>query len=73
MVRSIVGRYNPEGTDPNAFAGKVHVRSLFGLCASMRVIAAFTRTCCSRVQRRRREVICISIVVQPSNWPVRLN
>jgi AraC family transcriptional activator of tynA and feaB len=33
VVRSIVGRYNPEGTDPNAFAGKVHVRSLFGLCA----------------------------------------
>ena len=33
VVRSIVGRYNPEGTDPNAFAGKVHVRSLFGLRA----------------------------------------
>ncbi len=31
VVRSIVGRYNPEGTDPNAFAGEVHVRSLFGL------------------------------------------
>ena len=33
VVRSIVGRYNPEGTDPNAFAGRVHVRSLFGLVA----------------------------------------
>jgi AraC-like DNA-binding protein len=33
VVRSIVGRYNAEGTDPNAFAGRVHVRSLFGLVA----------------------------------------
>jgi hypothetical protein len=29
----IVGRYNPEGVDPNAFAGRAHVRSLFGFCA----------------------------------------
>jgi hypothetical protein len=33
VVRSIVGRYRAEGTDPNAFAGRVHVRSLFGLVA----------------------------------------
>jgi AraC family transcriptional activator of tynA and feaB len=33
VVRSIVGRYSAEGTDPNAFAGRVHVRSLFGLVA----------------------------------------
>ena len=33
VVRSIVGWYNAEGTDPNTFAGRVHVRSLFGLVA----------------------------------------
>ena len=33
MVRSIAGRYNPEGIDPNAFAGRVQVRSLFGFGA----------------------------------------
>jgi AraC-like DNA-binding protein len=33
VVRSIVGRYSAEGTDPNAFSGRVHVRSLFGLVA----------------------------------------
>jgi len=33
VVRSIVGRYNPEGIDPNAFAGRVQVRSIFGLGA----------------------------------------
>jgi AraC family transcriptional activator of tynA and feaB len=34
VVRSIVGRYNPEGVDPNAFAGRVqYVPSLFGLGA----------------------------------------
>jgi hypothetical protein len=33
VVRSIAGRYNPEGIDPNAFAGRVRVRSLFGLGA----------------------------------------
>ena len=33
VVRSIVGRYNPEGIDPNAFAGRVQDRSLFGLGA----------------------------------------
>jgi hypothetical protein len=33
VVRSIVGRYNPEVIDPNDFAGRVQVRSLFGLGA----------------------------------------
>ncbi len=32
VVRSTVGRYNPVG-DPNAFAGRVRVGSLFGLGA----------------------------------------
>ena len=33
VVRSIVGRYNPEGIDLNTFAGKVWIRSPFGFCA----------------------------------------
>jgi AraC family transcriptional regulator, positive regulator of tynA and feaB len=33
VVRSIAGRRNPEGIDPNAFAGRVQDRSLFGLGA----------------------------------------
>ena len=33
VVRSIAGRYNPEGSDPNAFAGRVQDRSLFGFGA----------------------------------------
>jgi AraC-like DNA-binding protein len=33
VVRSIAGRYNPEVIDPNDFAGRVQVRSLFGLRA----------------------------------------
>ena len=33
VVRSIAGRWNPEGNDPNAFAGRVQDRSLFGLGA----------------------------------------
>ena len=33
VVRSIVGRYNPQVVDPNDFAGRVHVRSVFGLGA----------------------------------------
>jgi hypothetical protein len=33
VVRSIVGRYNPESIDPNAFAGRVQERNLFGLGA----------------------------------------
>src|SRR5260370_36094715 len=34
VVRSLVGRYNPEGVDPNAF-GRVQIRSLFGLGADL--------------------------------------
>jgi AraC family transcriptional regulator, positive regulator of tynA and feaB len=33
VVRSIVGRYNPESIDLNTFAGKVWIRSPFGFCA----------------------------------------
>lgn len=33
VVRSIVGRYNPEGIDPNAFTGRVQERNLFGFGA----------------------------------------
>jgi AraC-like DNA-binding protein len=32
-VRSIAGRYSPEGVDPRAFHGKVQVGSIFGLSA----------------------------------------
>jgi hypothetical protein len=30
VVRSIVGRYNPEGIDPNAFASRVQERNYLG-------------------------------------------
>lgn len=33
VVRSIVGRYSPECIDPSAFAGRVCVRSIFGIGA----------------------------------------
>jgi AraC-like DNA-binding protein len=50
VVRSIVGRYNPEGTDPNAFAGRVQVRSLFGLGADR-----FDHNA-ERIERTQRDV-----------------
>jgi AraC family transcriptional activator of tynA and feaB len=33
VVRSICGRYTPEGIDPKAFSGRARVRSIFGLKA----------------------------------------
>ena len=33
MVRSIAGRYNPVGIDPNAFTGRVQEQNLFGFGA----------------------------------------
>jgi len=35
VVRSIVGWYNAEGTDPNTFAGRVLVRSCSGSLQSV--------------------------------------
>jgi AraC family transcriptional regulator, positive regulator of tynA and feaB len=35
VVRSIVGRHEPEGIGLNAFAGRVLIRSPFGLCADL--------------------------------------
>jgi AraC family transcriptional regulator, positive regulator of tynA and feaB len=50
VVRSLVGRYNPEGTDPKDFAGRVWDRSIFGLSA-----AGFAHHC-QRIERTRRDV-----------------
>jgi AraC family transcriptional regulator, positive regulator of tynA and feaB len=50
VVRSIVGRYNPKGIDPNTFAGRVHVRSLFGLGADRFDHNAY------RIERTQRDV-----------------
>jgi AraC family transcriptional activator of tynA and feaB len=50
VVRSIAGRWNPEGIDPNAFAGRVQVRSLFGLGADLFDLTAH------RVERTQRDV-----------------
>jgi hypothetical protein len=41
---------NPEGIDPNAFAGRVQVRSLFGLGADLFDLTAH------RVERTQRDV-----------------
>jgi AraC family transcriptional regulator, positive regulator of tynA and feaB len=35
VVRSTAGRWNPEDIDPSAFAGRVQVKSLFGLGADL--------------------------------------
>jgi AraC family transcriptional activator of tynA and feaB len=50
VVCSIAGRYNPVGIDPNAFAGRVQVRNLFGLGAD--------RFDCNahRIERTQRDV-----------------
>jgi AraC family transcriptional activator of tynA and feaB len=50
VVRSIAGRWNPEGIDPNAFAGRVQVRSRFGLCADLFDLTAH------RVERTQQDV-----------------
>ena len=50
VVRSIAGRWNPEGIDPNAFAGREQVRSLFGLGADLFYLTAH------RVERTQRDV-----------------
>jgi AraC family transcriptional regulator, positive regulator of tynA and feaB len=50
VVRSIVGQHNPEGIAPHAFAGRVLVRSLFGLCADLWDHNA------PRIERTRRDV-----------------
>src|SRR5260221_11188101 len=33
VVRLIVGRHGPVGIEPDAFAGRVWIRTLFGFCA----------------------------------------
>jgi AraC family transcriptional regulator, positive regulator of tynA and feaB len=50
VVRSLVGRYNPEGIDPKDFAGRVWDRSIFGLSA-----AGFAHHC-QRIERTRRDM-----------------
>ena len=50
MVRSIVGRHNPEGIEPNAFTGRVLIQSLFGFCADLWDHNAH------RIERTRRDV-----------------
>jgi AraC family transcriptional regulator, positive regulator of tynA and feaB len=50
VVRSLVGRYNPEGVDPKDFAGRVWDRSIFGLGAD-----GFDHNC-QRIERTRRDV-----------------
>ena len=50
MVRSIVGRYNPEGIEPNVFKGRVSIRNLFGFCADLWDHNAH------RIDRTRRDV-----------------
>ena len=35
VVRSIVGRYSSEGIEPSAFAGRIQIRSVVGLCADL--------------------------------------
>jgi hypothetical protein len=50
VVPSLVGRYNPEGVDPNAFAGRVHVRNLLGLGADRFDHNAY------RIDRTQRDV-----------------
>ncbi len=50
VVRSLVGRYNPEGVDPKDFAGRVWDRSIFGLSAD-----GFDHNC-QRIERTRRDV-----------------
>jgi AraC family transcriptional regulator, positive regulator of tynA and feaB len=50
VVRSLVGRYNPEGIAPEDFVGRVWDRSLFGLSA-----AGFAHHG-QRIERTRRDV-----------------
>jgi AraC family transcriptional activator of tynA and feaB len=50
VVRSIAGRWNPVGIDPNAFAGRVQDRSVFGLGADLFDYNAH------RIERTQRDV-----------------
>ena len=50
VVRSIVGRHNPEGIEPNVFTGRVLIQSLFGFCADLWDHNA------QRIERTRRDV-----------------
>ena len=50
MVRSIVGRHNPAGIEPNAFSGRVSIRTVFGFCADLWDHNAH------RIERTRRDV-----------------
>ena len=50
VVRSIVGRHNPQGIEPGAFAGRVEIRNLFGFCADQWDHNA------GRIERTQRDV-----------------